>query len=111
METPTNSPEAHGQAQSVAQSPLVIAGVAISLGVLLVLVLVFTGALDSASTGKPKAGPEVAVVPGSTTKVEQVIGDYDAETKQPTLNATQTRYGILGSDLGYSLEHHGQLVF
>ena len=55
--------------------------------------------------------PSLQYVPRSTTKVEQIIGDVDKQTKQPTTNQTQSRYGIEGTDLGYSFEHNGYAVF
>ncbi len=50
-------------------------------------------------------------VPGSTVKVEQLIGDYDKQFKQPTQDQTQSRYGIIGTDLGNSFEHNGRAYF
>jgi len=55
--------------------------------------------------------PSLTYVYGSTSKVEQIIGDTDVQTKQPTLNQTQARYSIRGTDLGYSFEYNGQTVF
>lgn len=50
-------------------------------------------------------------VPGSTNKVEQLIGDFDVATKQRTFNQTASRYGIFGTDLGNSFEHNGRTYF
>jgi lysophospholipase L1-like esterase len=50
-------------------------------------------------------------VPGSTTKLEQLIGDEDYETKQPTLSQTDTRYRVAGTDLGYSFPHRKKQIF
>ncbi|HEX7678550.1 MAG TPA: DUF4185 domain-containing protein, partial [Thermoanaerobaculia bacterium] len=50
-------------------------------------------------------------VPGSTVKLEQFIGDTDYQTKAPTLSLTNTRYKVVGTDLGYSFEHRNQLIF
>ena len=55
--------------------------------------------------------PSLYYVPGSTAKVEQLVGDTDAQSKQPTASQTASRYGIQGTDLGYSFEHNGQTVF
>jgi hypothetical protein len=57
--------------------------------------------------------PEVRLryIEGSTTKVEQLIGDVDNETKQPTYNQTLSRYSIRGTDLGHSFEHNGRVYF
>ena len=48
---------------------------------------------------------------GSTLKVEQLVGDVDYQTKKPTASQTVTRYNILGSDIGYSFESNGKLIF
>lgn len=50
-------------------------------------------------------------IPGSTIKLEQLIGDKDRHLKRKTLNLTRTRYGIVGADLGASFEHDGQVIF
>ena len=50
-------------------------------------------------------------VPGSTRKVEQLVGDLDLETKRPTVSRTEKRFGIGGTDLGSSFEHEGKLFF
>jgi hypothetical protein len=57
----------------------------------------------------PQAGP--SFIRGSTVKLEQLIGDYDKERRAPTGNRTETRYRILGTDLGYSFEHDGLVYF
>jgi hypothetical protein len=56
-------------------------------------------------------GPVISYVPGSTVKIEQLIGDLDKELHQPTLSQTAARYGIQGTDLGYSFEHSGRAYF
>ncbi len=56
-------------------------------------------------------GPVLRYVPGSTTKVEQLVGEEDKERRQPTLSRTVTRYGLQGTDLGYSFEHGGRAYF
>ena len=50
-------------------------------------------------------------VPGSTTKKEQLLGDIDKETGQPTRTRTFERFGVRGADLGQSFEHHGRVLF
>jgi Domain of unknown function (DUF4185)/TIR domain len=50
-------------------------------------------------------------VPGSTVKIEQLIGEQDKERHQPTRNHTFSRYGLQGADLGYSFEHQGRAYF
>jgi len=48
-------------------------------------------------------------VPGSTEKVCQLTGEVDRELGAPTLNRTESRYGLWGTDLGSSFEHDGRL--
>jgi hypothetical protein len=50
-------------------------------------------------------------VPGSTIKLEQLLGEQDKERHQPTLSRTGTRYGLYGTDLGSSFEHQGRAYF
>jgi hypothetical protein len=50
-------------------------------------------------------------VPGSTIKVEQLLGEEDKQLHQATLSRTVTRYGIEGTDLGNSFEHGGRVYF
>jgi hypothetical protein len=61
------------------------------------------------------AGPSEAAslvhVPGSTIKLEQLIGDFDKQRKVNTANRTFERYRIQGTDLGNSFEHEGQPTF
>jgi lysophospholipase L1-like esterase len=56
-------------------------------------------------------GPVIRYVPGSTVKLQQVVGEVDKERHQPTLSRTVTRYGLEGTDLGYSFEHNGRVYF
>jgi hypothetical protein len=56
-------------------------------------------------------GSSISYVPGSTVKLEQLLGDLDKELHQPTRSQTLTRYGIQGTDLGYSFEHEGHAYF
>ena len=55
--------------------------------------------------------PVLQYVPGSTIKLQQLLGEEDKECHQPTLSRTLTRYGIEGTDLGYSFEHEGRVYF
>lgn len=60
------------------------------------------------------AGPPAATIrfaPGSSAKVEQLLGEEDKQSHQPTLSRTVTRYGLEGTDLGYSFEHNGRAYF
>lgn len=56
-------------------------------------------------------------IPGSTTKVEQMIGDCDytaqAQTGQcvSTTSQTVTRARVLGTDIGASFESQGRVIF
>ncbi|MFN8522830.1 MAG: DUF4185 domain-containing protein [Chloroflexota bacterium] len=50
-------------------------------------------------------------VPGSAQKICQLTGELDRQLNAPTLNHTQTRYGLIGTDLGASFEHGGRLYF
>ena len=56
-------------------------------------------------------------IPGSSVKVEQMIGDCDytsqAATGQckQTTSRTSTRAALLGTDLGASFESQGNLIF
>jgi hypothetical protein len=56
-------------------------------------------------------------IPGSTTKVEQMIGDCDytaqAQTGQcvATTSQTTTRARVLGTDIGASFESDGRVIF
>jgi len=55
--------------------------------------------------------PVIRYVQGSTVKLEQLIGDEDKELHQPTLSQTVTRYKLQGTDLGYSFDNNGSVVF
>jgi hypothetical protein len=65
-------------------------------------------------TPKPGASsttPLISYLAGSTVKLEQLNGEEDKQLQKPTLSQTFTRYGIQGSDLGYSFEHQGLEYF
>src|SRR4051812_19784437 len=79
------------------------------MGAVAVVVLAVAGAIESGSDKNTLR--ELEYLPNSTSKVEQLIGDVDAQTKQPTLNRTLTRFGVQGTDLGYSFPYKGQTVF
>jgi len=53
----------------------------------------------------------IRYVPGSTQKICQLVGETDREFNQPTVNQTESRYGLVGDDLGYSFESNGKLFF
>lgn len=84
------------------------------------LVLPFVHRLCPANAAEPPspASPAEKVgtmslrhIPGSTVKLEQLIGDYDKQKKANTLNQTFSRYRIQGADLGYPFEHEGKIIF
>jgi len=50
-----------------------------------------------------------SVVPGSAEKVCQVVGEFDRERGVPTVNQTESRFGLYGTDLGSSFEFENQL--
>ncbi len=57
------------------------------------------------------SAPVITYIPISTVKLEQLLGEEDKQLHQPTLSQTVTRYGIEGTDLGYSFEHNGLAYF
>jgi hypothetical protein len=57
------------------------------------------------------AEPVLRYVPGSSIKVEQLLGEEDKQLHQPTLSQTASRYGIEGTDLGSSFEYAGRVFF
>src|SRR5579863_9824041 len=72
--------------------------------------LVCTAALLGASA-VARADGNITYVAGSTQKICQVTGETDHEFNTPTASQTETRYGMIGADLGYSFEHDGRLFF
>jgi len=46
-----------------------------------------------------------------TKKIMQLIGDLDFQTGTDTKNLTQNHYTLTGTDLGYSFEHDGFIIF
>ena len=63
------------------------------------------------------AGGTVTWIPGSTVRIEQIVGDCDyalqAKSGQctPTTSRTATRSKVLGTDIGASFESQGKLIF
>lgn len=53
----------------------------------------------------------IVYVAGSTTKVCQLTGQTDKEFNQLTASQTEKRFGLIGTDRGYSFEHNGMLFF
>ena len=65
----------------------------------------------AAPGGRTAAEQLIVYVPGSTIKLEQLLGEQDKERHQPTLSRTFTRYQLQGTDLGYSFDHQGRTYF
>jgi len=55
--------------------------------------------------------PQIELVPGSLRKVSQLTGEWDRQRHTPAHNRTETRFGLVGTDLGASFEHDGRLWF
>jgi Domain of unknown function (DUF4185) len=72
-----------------------------NLGWLGLLVLCATSNLGAAT-------PDVSYVAGSSQKLEQLIGDTDFQTGQPTLSQTKANYNLANTDLGVSFRHKNQ---
>jgi hypothetical protein len=66
---------------------------------------------NSSASVQPSPANTIFYVPGSIQKVCQVTGDTDFQFRQPTVSLTQTRYGLVRADHGYSFEHDGKIFF
>jgi hypothetical protein len=56
--------------------------------------------------------PSTVIRSTAPEKIFQVLGDVDRQSPpRPTRNQTVSRYGLIGADEGYSVEHHGKLFF
>jgi hypothetical protein len=53
----------------------------------------------------------ILYVPGSTQKICQITGENDRQTHLPTPSRTDSRFGLMGSEYGYSFEHDGKIFF
>jgi hypothetical protein len=62
-------------------------------------------------TVTPTPVPFIRYIPGSSQKVCQLTGETDREFGKPTVNQTETRWGLVSVDVGYSFEHDGKLFF
>lgn len=51
----------------------------------------------------------VQVVAGSVRKICQLVGEADFERNEPVMNATFSRVGLYGTDLGIPVEYAGRL--
>ena len=56
----------------------------------------------------PAQNGTVEYLPGSTQKISQLIGDYDHHLQISTLNQTESRYGLISTDLGVPFHHNGK---
>jgi hypothetical protein len=66
---------------------------------------------ESHTPSRTESVVQIYYVAGSSQKVCQLIGEEDKEFGVPTLSQTETRFGFIGSDNGYSFEHRGRVYF
>ncbi len=84
----------------------------VAAAVAALLLVAVTSGLGSDVAGERSRGEaRVQYVHGSTQKVCQLTGETDREYSQPTPSQTVSRFGLVGTDRGYSFEHHGKLFF
>ncbi len=74
------------------------------------LAVASNGAKPSTPAGN-EAVSKIYYVAGSSQKICQLTGEDDKELGVPTLSQTETRFGLVGTDNGYSFEHNGRLYF
>ncbi len=53
----------------------------------------------------------VTYVGGTTQKLFQLTGECDRERNQLTLSRTESRFGVVGTDLGSTFEQNGRIYF
>jgi Domain of unknown function (DUF4185) len=70
-----------------------------------------TAPAGAAAAASATPQPLIKYVVGSTAKLSQLVGEEDKEFHRPTSSRTVTRYGLQGTDLGYSFEHQGRVYF
>jgi hypothetical protein len=58
-----------------------------------------------------RAAPRSGLSAERARKICQLIGDRDAARDKPIANATDSRFGVTGTDLGITVERNGKLVF
>ena len=58
----------------------------------------------------PTRAQDVIYLKGSTEKISQLVGDFDRHLNSPTINLTETRYKLWGTDLGVPFQHKGQTI-
>ncbi len=68
----------------------------------------FLPAISSYNNVMPQRKPTRVVIGAHATKIAQLIGDYDRERQTATTNMTQTRYGLVSTDLGVPFSHKGR---
>lgn len=97
FETPVVSPSDSGGSHTVSSTttPLPVA----------------TFAPSPSPTPAATTPPAIHYLEGSSRKICQLTGEIDRQTGEPTLNRTESRFGLVGTDLGASFEHQGKLVF
>jgi hypothetical protein len=82
------------------------------LGLLFLLAFLLSSSVLATPTGQVASVPPVInYVAGSSQKVCQLTGETDLQFNKPTTSQTETRYGLVRADLGYSFEHNGKLFF
>jgi hypothetical protein len=68
-------------------------------------------AIQAGSGFAQNTGTALTFIPGSSVKVEQVIGDLDYQTKGATASQSTTRFNVHGTDVGSSFEANGKIIF
>ncbi len=54
---------------------------------------------------------QLVYIAGTSSKVCQLTGETDKEFGVPTVSQTESRYGFIRTDNGYSFEHNGRTYF
>lgn len=82
------------------------------------LVAIAAGAILLAASGAraavsapPASASTLTYIPGSSVKLEQLLGDKDWATGAPTTSQTISRSDVEGTDIGCSFEDNGKLIF
>ena len=70
--------------------------------------LLLTGLFWLICGARGAATADVSYVPGSSQKLEQLIGDTDLQTGLPTPSQTQTQHNLANTDLGVPFYHRGK---
>jgi hypothetical protein len=97
--------------------PIHLLALGCTLGVRLLFLATIVTAPDAFAQS---ASPKLTWIPGSSVKLEQIIGDCDWQymdwstgtgTCKPTASQTGTRFLVLGNGEGYTFEDNGKLLF